>query len=273
MSTLTQSADVRVDTTDLARPRAELAPLPFARLVAVEARKTFDTRSGFWLLAGIAAAATLATAAVIVFAPDSAQVYGSFAQAVGFPMALLLPVLAVLAVTSEWSQRSGLTTFTLVPSRGRVLLAKGVVVVAVGVLSMLLAMAIGALGNLLGAAVNGVDPVWDTSVQQLACIVLANVVGLLMGFTFGVLLRSSAAAITAYVAYGFLLPTVLGLLAAYQSWFADVQGWVDLQFSSTRLYDGGLSATEWAQLGVSGLIWMVVPLAIGVVLVRRSEVT
>lgn len=271
-TTITGPRSAEATPTHLAAPRPDLPPIPFTRLLGVEARKTFDTRSGFWLLAGIGIAATLATAAVIVFAPDSAQVYGSFAQAVGFPMALLLPVVAVLAVTGEWSQRSGLTTFTLVPHRGRVLLAKGVVAVAVGVVSMLLAMGIGALGNLLGAAINGVDPVWDSSVQQLAMIVLANVLGLLVGFTLGVLLRSSPAAITAYVVYWFLLPTMFGLLAAYQSWFADVQGWIDFQYSSTLLYEGDLSATEWAHLGVSGLLWLVLPLAVGVVLVRRSEV-
>lgn len=152
------------------------------------------------------------------------------------------------------------------------LLAKAVVAVAVGVVSMLLAMAIGALGNLLGAAINGVDPVWDSSVGQLATIVLANVLGLLVGFTLGVLLRSSPGAITAYVVYWFLLPTVFGMLAAFQSWFADVQGWVDFQYSSTMLYEGDLGATDWAHLGVSGLVWLVLPLTVGVLLVRRAEV-
>lgn len=278
MSTVTTSPGTTTSTMtagaveDLTTPRTTLAPIPFARLAGVEARKMFDTRSGFWLLAGIGIAATLATAAVVVFAPDDAQVYGSFAQAVGFPMALLLPVVAILSVTSEWSQRSGLTTFTLVPHRGRVLLAKAVVVVAVGISSMLLAMGIGAIGNLLGSAINGVDPVWDFSLQQLAMIVLANVLGLLMGFTLGVLLRSSPAAITGYVVYWFLLPTMAGLLAAYQSWFADIQGWVDFQYSSTMLYEGDLSSTDWAHLGVSGLLWLVLPLLVGVWLVRRSEV-
>lgn len=268
----TPATEVRATSGSLSAPRPTLAPIPFTRLAGVEARKMFDTRSGFWLLAGIGIAATLATAAVIVFAPDDAQVYGNFASAVGFPMALLLPVIAILSVTSEWTQRSGLTTFALVPHRGRVLLAKAVVAVVVGVVSMLLAMGIGALGQLLGAAVHGVDPVWDFALSQLATIVLANVLGLLMGFTLGVLLRSSPAAITAYVVYAFLVPTMAGLLAAYQSWFADVQGWVDFQYSSTLLYEGGLSSSEWARLGVSGLIWLVVPLVVGVLLVRRSEV-
>ena len=85
-------------------------------MIGVELRKMFDTRSGFWLLASIGIASVLATGAVILFAPDDAQNYDTFASAIGFPMAVILPMIAILAVTSEWSQRTGLTTFTLVPT-------------------------------------------------------------------------------------------------------------------------------------------------------------
>ena len=45
--------------------------IPFRTVVGVELRKMFDTRSGFWLMVGIAAAGVLATAAVIAFAPTA----------------------------------------------------------------------------------------------------------------------------------------------------------------------------------------------------------
>ena len=93
----------------------------------------FDTRSGFWLMASILITSVLATAAIIVFAPDDQQTYDNFAAAVGIPMTIILPIIGILAVTSEWSQRSGLTTFTLVPHRGRVLWAKFIAAVGVGV--------------------------------------------------------------------------------------------------------------------------------------------
>ena len=64
-------------------------------------------------------------------------------------------MIALLSVTSEWSQRSGLTTFTLVPHRGRVIAAKASRAVAVGVASMVFAFAVGALGNVVGSAIAG----------------------------------------------------------------------------------------------------------------------
>jgi ABC-2 type transport system permease protein len=252
--------------------RTAPAPVPTSRLVGLELRKMFDTRSGFWLMASIVITALVATGAIILFAPDGEIAYGSFGAAVGMPMAIVLPMVAILAVTSEWSQRSGLTTFTLVPHRHRVIGAKAVAAVLVGVVSMVIAFAVGALGNLVGSAIVGVDPVWDMSVAELANIVLANVLGLSMGFMLGVLIRSSAGAIVAYFVYSLVLPGLLSFLAASQEWFRDLQPWIDFQYAQTTLYDNVPTGEQWAQLGTSGLMWLVAPLAVGLALVMRSEV-
>ena len=259
--------------TDAARrPVSAPRPIPMSRIVAVELRKSFDTRSGFWLLASIGITAVLATGAVLLWAPDSELTYDTFAAAIGFPMSVLLPVVAILSVTSEWSQRSGLTTFTLVPHRHRVVLAKAIVAVSIGVVSMLVAMAIGAVGNVAGSAIAGVDTVWDDSLLHLAHIVLANTLGLLVGFMLGVLIRNSAGAIVAYFVYAFVLPTLSMLLAGGQQWFRDLQPWVDFNYAQTALFDGSMTSQQWAQLGVTSIGWLVVPTAVGIWLVMRSEV-
>jgi len=201
------------------RTRPAPAPIPMSRLVAVELRKSFDTRSGFWLLAGIGILALGATVAVILFAPDDALGYGTFATAFGFPMAVILPIVAILSVTSEWSQRTGLTSFTLVPHRSRVIAAKAIVALAVGVL-----------------------------------------------------IRSSPGAIVGYFVYSLVLPTVTTVLAQTQEWFAGKQAWLDFNYAQGALFEGSVSGEQWAQLGVTGLLWLVIPLVIGVRLVLRSEV-
>ncbi|HZJ06236.1 MAG TPA: ABC transporter permease [Nocardioidaceae bacterium] len=250
----------------------EQAGIPLTRVVGVEFRKMFDTRSGFWLMASVGIAALLATGAVILFAPDSALTFETFATAIGFPMAVILPMIAILSVTSEWSQRSGLTTFTLVPHRGRVIWAKAICSVAIGVASMLLAFAIGALGNVIGTAITGTETIWNISMSDFGLIVLANMLGLLVGFMLGVLIRNSAGAIVAYFIYSLLLPTVFGMLAAFQNWFKDLQGWVDFNYAQSALFNGNVTGEQWAQLGVAGFIWLIVPLTAGVWLVLRSEV-
>lgn len=259
-------------TTTTPRTRAAAAPIPTARLVGVELRKMFDTRSGFWLMASIVITSVLATAALITFADDSELTFDNFAAAIGAPMTVILPMVGILAVTSEWTQRSGLTTFTLVPHRGRVLGAKLVAAVVVGILAMVVALAVGSLGTLVGSAITGLDPVWNSSPGEFLHIVLGSVLGMLLGFTLGVLIRNSSGAIVAYFVYTLALPPLLGLLASYQEWFRDLQPWVDYQFAQMPLFNGALSTEQWQQLASAGAIWLVLPLVVGLVLVRRSEV-
>ncbi len=173
MSTIT----VEREAGTVAATRSEPQPIPMTRLVGVELRKMFDTRSGFWLMTSIGITALLATGAVILFAPDSELTFETFATAIGFPMAVILPMVAILSVTGEWSQRTGLTTFTLVPHRGRIISAKAIGSVIVAVTSMLLAFAIGALGNVIGTAITGTETIWNISVGDFSLIVLANVLG------------------------------------------------------------------------------------------------
>jgi len=255
-----------------ARPRAEHERIPFRTIVGVEVRKMFDTRSGFWLIMGIAAAGVLATAAVIAFSSSGDLSYNSFAGAIGVPMTILLPVLAILSVTGEWSQRAGLTTFTLVPHRGRVIRAKLTVTLLAGLVSMALALAVGAIGNVVGSALLGIDTVWDLSPTSIAYIVGADLLGMLVGFMLGVVTRNSAGAIVGYFSYWFVVPTLSMVLAANQSWFERAQPWVDFSFNQNRLYDGGFTAQDWSQFAVTGFVWLVLPLTFGLWRVMRAEV-
>ncbi len=259
-------------TVERGRPRTASARIPLARIVGVELRKMFDTRSGFWLMASIVITSVLATAAIIVFAPDDQLTFDNFAAAIGAPMTVILPMIAILAVTSEWSQRSGLTTFTLVPHRGRVLGAKFLGAVLVGIVAMFIALVVGTLGTLVGSLVTGRDPVWNGSVTEFALIVLGSVLGMLFGFMLGVVIRNSAGAIVAYFVYTLVLPPLLGLLAMNQQWFADLQPWVDYNFAQTVLFLGSVTGEQWQQLAVSGTLWFLLPLAVGLVIVRRAEV-
>ncbi len=252
--------------------REAYAPIPFRTVMGVELRKMFDTRSGFWLMMGIAATALVATGSVIAFGSDSSLTYNNFAAAIGVPMTILLPVVAILSVTGEWSQRAGLTTFTLVPHRGRVIRAKLADTLLVGVASMIVALAIGAVGNLVASTLVGVPTVWDLSATEILYIVGADLIGMTVGFMLGVVTRNSAAAIVSYFVYWFVIPTLTAVLASSQHWFEKAQGWVDFSFNQNRMYDGGFSAHDWTQLAVTGLVWLVLPLAFGLWRVLRAEV-
>jgi len=246
--------------------------IPMSRIVSTELRKMFDTRSGFWLMASLGILGLLATAAVIAFSSDEGMTYRAFAIAISYPMTVVLPIIAILSVTGEWSQRSGLTTFTLVPQRGRVIAAKAIACVGVAIATIPLAFALGAVGNVVATRIAGIEPVWDVRVTNMATIALANVLGLLVGFMLGVLIRSSAGAIVAYFAYSVLLPTLSVLLAGSQAWFRHLQPWIDFKYAQGPLIGGTVTTQHWEYLGVSGVIWLIVPLFVGLAVVVRAEV-
>src|SRR4051812_12126864 len=99
-------------------------PIPFSRLVRVEWAKATDTRAARWLLA-LVALSTAGLMLVPVLAPTTFdQTYASYLRVAALGQTILLPVVAILLFTGEWSQRSVLTTFTQDPRRIRVLNAK-----------------------------------------------------------------------------------------------------------------------------------------------------
>ncbi len=261
-----------IDGQGVPQARTEPAAIPLRRLVGVELRKSFDTRSGRWLLAGLGLAAVLTTGAIIAWAPADQLTYSEFTLAIGVPMTIILPIIAVLSVTSEWSQRSGLATFTLVPHRGRVLVAKAVAAVMVTVPSTAAAFGVGALGNLSGSALAGVEPMWDQAWVDVAHYGLGQTLLLLTGFVLGALIRNSSGAIVAYMLYGFVAPGLLALLAFSQEWFADARPWVDAKYNQDALLRGALTGDGWSHLAATSALWLVVPMAFAVMNVLRSEV-
>ena len=261
------------DTTEAAPVRRTARPIPTTRLAKVELRKMFNTRSGFWMLISIGALSPISAGSLLVLGLNSDVTYQNFVRASGFPMSVILPIIAILAVTGEWNQRSGLTTFTLVPSRGRVIGAKAIATLLVGFGAVSVALAVGALGNVAGAALAGLDTAWDISLSMALQMVLYNLVGMAFGFALGVVLRNSAAAIVGYFVASLVMPGILALLAQVRSWFEDLQPWIDWNKTQVVLFDGATNTgKEWAMLGSTTMIWIVIPLVVGLLFLPRSEV-
>ena len=272
MSTATLSPATTVSDAVARRERPTYEPIPMHTIMGVELRKMFNTRSGFWLMSSIVILAVIATGAVVLFAPTEELTYGSFAAAIGIPMTIVLPIIAALSITSEWSQRTGLTTFTMVPSRSRVVRGQAGRHRADRHRRHPDGPRGRRVGNIVGSNLAGVPTTWDMDVADVLYILAGNGLGLLMGFTLGVLFRNSAAAVVGYFVYAMVLPTLSALLAGAQEWYADAQRWVDFQFNQGSLFDGGFDATEWTQLAVTGTAWLLLPLAFGLWRVLRSEV-
>jgi ABC-2 type transport system permease protein len=249
-------------------------PVPFGRLVAVELRKMADTRAGRWLLISIAAltALVLAIQLAVILSNDLQVDFRDFMIAMNTPMGVLLPVLGIMSVTSEWTQRTAMVTFTLEPSRSRLILAKFVSTMLIAVVAVVIGLALSVVANLLYGALSGDEVLWDIGVVDVVFYFLLHAIGMATGFAFGTLFLNTAAAIVVYFVYSFVLPGLFQLGAQLIDWFADIQPWIDFAAAQNPLIEGSISGEQWAQLAVSGFIWLVLPLAIGLWRVLRAEV-
>jgi ABC-type transport system involved in multi-copper enzyme maturation permease subunit len=248
-------------------------PVPMSRLVQVEARKAMDTRAGRWFAVSIIALVLVVEVIYALVADDADKNYGDFLSIAGGVLGYFLPILIIMLVTSEASQRNGLVTFTLEPRRPRVVVAKFVagLVLAVGVMVMGAVMAL--IGTFIGIA-TGASPEWSVDANLFFNgFVLANVIGVFIGFAIAMLLMNTAAAIVGYFAYSLILPIAVGILSALSSGFEKVAPWIEFNTAQTPLFMGDYqpSGEEWAQIAVSGTIWLIVPLVLGTLRLLRIE--
>src|SRR4051812_32456444 len=189
MSATTLTAPIRANTMG-AHTRPGLG-----RLVAVELRKTLNTRAGFWLqVATVALTALVVTVRAVV--GDAADHTFAGVLDVGIqPAAVLLPIAGILLVTSEWSQRTGMITFTLVPVRSRVLGAKLIAALALALAALVMAVAIVAAGVLVASP--GVERTWSDAAALIGQSAVFLTTGMVVGVVFGAVLLASTPAIVA----------------------------------------------------------------------------
>jgi ABC-type transport system involved in multi-copper enzyme maturation permease subunit len=236
------------------------------RLTAVELRKMVNTRSGFWLPITVAAI-TLITViiTVLLHGGHDATLVHTFRNSV-MPGAFLLPVMGVLLVCGEWTQRTTLTTFTLVPSRGRIVGAKlaASVVLSLGALIVCLAFSV-LFAELLGNAPGGAGSLPLAIVGQ-AFLYLAT--AMITGVAFGAAILVSAPAIVAYL----LLPTIWAALAGSISALDSVARWLDQSKTLDPMTSHALSGIQWAHVVTTLAVWMALPLAIGWWRIRRRDI-
>ena len=132
--------------------------------------------------------------------------------------------------------------------------AKVLAALAFGLVAVMLALALAALG----AAVSGAPDAWNNiGLDDVGKFALLQVSGVLQGLAFGLIFLNSAAAI------------VTSIWTALQ----DVQPWIDLGTSQQPLFMGeNMTGEEWAQLLVGTAIWVVLPFLVGLWRVLRAEV-
>jgi hypothetical protein len=171
--------------------------IAFTRLLRIEWRKSADTRAARWMLFTIALLVAGATVIPLLLPAQFEQVWPAYLAPAALVLALLLPVVSILTLTSEWGQRSVLVTFAQEPRRLRVVAAKVVSGLGLSLLGSAYAFATAAGALALSDAL-GRQVTWHLTWPMVAGFVTFVLLNSLLGMAFGALLLNTPAAIVLF---------------------------------------------------------------------------
>jgi hypothetical protein len=255
-----------------AKHRAEVATsLPpargqsFLKLVGIELRKAVNTRSGRVLIAAILLLAVVAITWQGTHLPKEGAGFDGFLGAASSGVLLILPVIGVMAMTSEWTQRTALTTFTLSPRRVRVQLAKFVSAILLSAVVMTVVVLFALAGTALTGAITDQSMSYAGLGGQLAGAYLTVALNVVMGAAFGAVIAQTAVAILVY----FIAPTAWSL--AGPALFKDNANWLDVFGAFGRIAERDLQGMLPETLCAIG-VWIVLPTIVGLWASSRREV-
>ncbi|MGP7960339.1 ABC transporter permease [Sanguibacter sp. A247] len=237
------------------------APVPFLRTWNAENRKIVDTRAGAVFLGLIALVVVGMSVLVAGWPGDVPLTFGSLLDgAIASGIAMFAPILAILAVTSEFSQRTLAVTLTLEPRRGRVVASKIAAALTATAALVLVGLVIAAVVLLTAATLRGDTAAWDVDGRTVGAGALILVLSVIQGTAFGLLLRSTPLAVIAYL----VVPNLVSLITAFIPAVADAAPWFSFWSATAPLYGtAGITGLEWAQLASATAIWIALPGAIG----------
>ena len=253
---------LNTDTPLMASPAD---PIPFKRLLRVEWRKSIDTRAARWLLVTIALLTAGAATIPLLLPREIQQGWPSYLATTALVLALMLPLVSIMTLTSEWGQRSVLVTFTQEPRRHRVVAAKVLSGLALALIGAVFAFGICAaamaVSNMLGRSV-----AWSLEWKYVAGFVLFVIVNSLMGMAFGALLLNTPAAVVLFL----VLPTMWTMLS--YGWLEDLGRWLDTAQTYRYILESDWDGNTGPIL-VSLTVWVALPLVLGTARTLRREVS
>ena len=245
------------------RVRATEGP-SIGRLAAIELRKIRDTRAGKWLLA-LTGVFTVGFVLIVLLTGDSGdRSLADLISASMLPVSFLPPVLAILAMTSEWAQRTGLVSFALVPRRGRLIAAKLIATTALALAAVALAVFVSAIG----AAISGGGAGSSSALDAIGYAIVFQVLFVSMGAAFGLAFMSTPVAVVMF----FLLPSVLSALGGLIEWLREPLEWVDPNVAWLALTEPPAAAGDWPRVATAALLMIGLPLCAGLIRLRRAEI-
>jgi ABC-2 type transport system permease protein len=230
---------------------------PFARLVALEIRKSLSTRSGL-ALAGTAAVLPAGAVGMMLALHDGPPTAATMLALLGTLVATLLIAVGVLSTAGEWTHGTVQTTFLTVPRRGRVMTAKYVAAALLGA-----AISAVVVGSTYGVAALGMDISWTGAGAAAVATIGAGAALTVVGAGIGAAVGNAPAALTG--TYLVLLVGMTVLNSAKPEWGKKV----DPLSAMFDLIEGDATGRPIAVLAG----WLVATAVAGIAVTRRRAIS
>lgn len=180
---------------------------------------------------------------------------------IALPLSLIIPVLAVMMVAGEWSDRSIQNTFLQRPGRLGVLASKVLATLVVILALVVLSIGLAAATTWIGGELMGEGAVFSSSEGLLTTQLALLAAGLLFGLAMGIALQSTVIGLVAAIGVPIVVTTAGALAMVFGSEvISDIVRAVDLTSAASALTAGDATAFELLPL----LLMVIVPTVLGV---------
>lgn len=229
-------------------------------LIWAEFRKLLTTRLWLWLLLGAMALTALYASLLIGFSEDPDTMTAPLTTAAGqqtlFAVAAggantLAAVLAAIGITAEFRHRTATATFLTTPIRGRVVAAKLVTYVLVGVGFATACLVVVAMIAVPWLAAKDITlPLLGNGLPgTYAGVVVDTAVFAVVGVGLGALLRNQVATVVGLLVYRFVAEPIVTSIPALSDWTIYLPG-----SASAALTQVSLTSQEYLAAWQGGLV-------------------
>lgn len=242
-----------------------ITPLRFTALVRVETRKILDIPSGRGVLVCVAALAVVVSIWQL-FTSDQEQLsVPVYLMGPVQMVCMITPLIGLITMTSEFTQRTALSTFTLAPWRLRVLWAKAIAATAVTIATTIVAIAIAMVGAWTTSAITDTPAMYNGVGDTIRGLLLTSILTSILALAIGALVAQTAIAASVY----FIAPVAFSVLAT--AVLKDAAPWFDIFAAFDRLGSND-PFVELGQTGTSLMLWVVIPAVLGAASAVRREI-
>lgn len=245
--------------------------MPFSALLRSEWTKLRSIRSTWWctgLYLTVVGGAGWLAAASTETAPRSDVALGVALTGFGVGQLVVL-VLGVLAVTTEFASGTALVSLTVAPRRTRLLMAKTLVVTGyAALLTAVLVVVCAAAAFTLTEVPGGLQLLAPEVLRPLGLQVVDGALVAVLAVALGAVLRSTAGAVGIGAALVFVLPPVLAL------WGKELASRASQGLPALRVGEDAFlaEATTWPVGLAVVAAWSVVAWLLGALLLERRDV-